>query len=216
MAGWFLCVYELNVLAAGGLDPSSPKGKLDIVRYWIQYVPPMALAAGGVVALAGAWLIRRLRLPDRPRLLRSLPAVVLAGLVCAGPAAFAAQYATNHVAFAPNGGDALEDLRDHLRGQDFAPERVWTDWETKRILPAYQRDFFGGEKVWSGKPMSITGKGEPQPGDYVLLFSAKSSTCSHCRTALKPWMKKHPDGPPANWRVEYTSETGNLVLYRVT
>ena len=42
---------------------------------------------------------------------------------------------TTSTSFALQGGDALEQLRDHLDGEDFTTSRVWTDWETVRILP---------------------------------------------------------------------------------
>jgi hypothetical protein len=227
MAASFVSVYLLNVAAGGGLDPQHPKGKLDIIRYWIQYFPAMYLTVGAVVALLGGWLARRwmgaraaaeptssAQAPRRARrgLRSALPAVVLAVLASAGPLVFVAGYATDHPAFAPNGGEALEELRDHVRGQKFG--EVWTDWETKRILPAYQRDFFGGAKVWSGTPMSLTGAGEPGPGDLVLLYSARSSTCGHCRTALGPWLEAHPN-PPSSWRVLYETRESNLTLYQV-
>lgn len=213
-AGWFVVVYLLNVLAAGALDPSRPRGRLDITRYWIQYLPVTALVTGALVGLAGAWLARRL-VRGRARLLRSLPAAALGVLVCWGPTAYLLEWSSTQVAFAPHGGDALEDLRDHLRGRGFAPELVWTDWETARILPVYQRDFFGGERVWSGTPASLTGGGTPRAGDYVVLFSARSQTCTHCRNALRPWLREHRR-PPAGWKLEYATEKGNLMLYRVT
>ena len=60
MAWWFLGVYLLTVLAAGGLDPAHPRGRLDIARYWIPFVPAASLVVAGVAALATAWVVRRL------------------------------------------------------------------------------------------------------------------------------------------------------------
>jgi hypothetical protein len=127
---------------------------------------------------------------------------------------YTAQYAMTNVAFAPHGSDGLEDLRDHLRGRDFHPQVVWTDWETARILPIYQHDFFGG-RVWSGKPKSLTGRAKPRAGDYAVLFSPTSKTCAFCRDALKPWLKKQGGKPPASWQREYVSPDGTATLYRV-
>jgi hypothetical protein len=227
MAASFVSVYLLNVAAGGLLDPQHPKGKLDIIRYWIQYFPAMYLTVGAVVALLGGWLARRwmdargdakstssVRGQRRARrgARSTLPAVLLAVVAAAGPVTFVSGYAYDQPAFAPNGGEALDELRDHLRGQKVG--EVWTDWETKRILPAYQRDFFGGAKAWSGTPMSLTGPGEPGPGDLVLLYSARSLTCGHCRTALEPWLTAHPN-PPSGWQVLYQTREDNLTLYRV-
>lgn len=219
MAWWFLGVYLLTVLAAGGLDPAHPRGRLDIARYWIPFVPAMSLVVAGMVALAAGWLVRRLAASGVPRAaLRALPAV-LAVLVVAVPVVEGARYATvgePSSAFAVNGGDALEELRDHLDAQDFSTSTVWTDWETVRILPAYQRDFFGGDKVWTGEARSITGRrAKPVAGDYVLLFRPGSRACTFCLTALEPWTIRHPSGPPASWEPVFESEARNLVLYRV-
>ena len=219
MAWWFLGVYLLTVLAAGGLDPAHPRGRLDIARYWIPFAPAESLVVAGMAALATAWVVRRLSSAGaRPVVAAALPALV-AVLVVAVPVFQGARYATTGVAstaFAVKGGDALEELRDHLDAEDFSTPKVWTDWETARILPAYQRDFFGGDKVWQGKPESITGKGaKPVSGDYVLLFQPGSRTCGFCLTALYPWTIRNPSGPPSTWEPVFESDARNLTLYRV-
>ena len=219
MAWWFLGVYLLTVLAAGGLDPAHPRGRLDIARYWIPFAPAESLVVAGMAALATAWVVRRLSSAGaRPVVAAALPALV-AVLVVAVPVFQGARYATTGVAstaFAVKGGDALEELRDHLDAEDFSTPKVWTDWETARILPAYQRDFFGGDKVWQGEPESITGKGaKPVSGDYVLLFQPGSRTCGFCLTALYPWTIRNPSGPPSTWEPVFESDARNLTLYRV-
>lgn len=216
MAAWFVGVYVLTVLPTGLLDPWHPRARIDVERYWIPFFPPAALAVGGLVAVVAGWLVAKTPLRRTASHWRAIPALALALLVCWGPVAWAARYATATQFFAPGGASALEDLRDHLRGKDAKAPRVWTDWETKRILPAYQRDFFGGDKVWSGEPTSLTGTTkQPAPGDFVVLFSRKSQTCQFCRTALAPWVRDHPKGPPANWVLDYTSPDKNLEFYRV-
>ncbi|SDP28992.1 Dolichyl-phosphate-mannose-protein mannosyltransferase [Pedococcus dokdonensis] len=219
MAWWFLGVYLLTVLAAGGLDPAHPRGRLDIARYWIPFVPAESLVVAGMAALAVAWVVRRLASSRVPRgVVQVLPALV-AVAVLAVPVTEVARYATvgePSTAFAVNGGDALEELRDHLDAQDFSTTTVWTDWETVRILPAYQREFFGGDKVWNGRGKSITGKrAKPVSGDYVLLFQPGSRTCGFCLTALTPWTIRHPSGPPSTWEPVFESSARNLTLYRV-
>ena len=207
-----ILMYLLNVLPAGGFDPSKPRGRLTVARYWIQYFPSIALVIGGLTAMAAWALARRFGGADGIR--RRAIAGVAALAVVAYPVVVSVEYLTTYPAFAPNGGDAMERLRDELRGKDFEAPTVWTDWETRRLLPPYQRDFFGGDKVWDGPGRSLTGAGEPAPGDYVLLFSARSPTCGHCRTALSPWLAENPT-VPGDWELVHTSETGNLELYRV-
>jgi hypothetical protein len=208
----FILMYLLNVLPAGGLDPAKPRGRLTVARYWIQYFPSVALIIGGLTAMA-AWALAR-RLGGTAVIRRRAIAGLAALAVVAYPVTVSVEYLLTYPAFAPNGGDAMERLRDELRGKDFRAPTLWTDWETKRMVPPYQRDFFGGEKVWNGQARSLTGPGEPEPGDYVLLFSARSATCGHCRTALRPWLKENPT-VPEDWQLVHTSETGNLQLYRV-
>lgn len=215
LAAWFVGLYVLNVLAAGGLDPAHPAGSLDVQRYWIPFFPAISLVVAGIVVIVGRQVGQRIqKAAPQERRVRVLPTLVLAVLVSLGPVVFAVQYATTYVGFAPNGGAALEDLRNHLRGSGPTTGTVWTDWVTARILPIYQRDFFGGNKVWTGSPKSLTGAGEPREGDYVLLFSAGSSTCTFCRDALRPWLREHPQ-IPSTWTKKYVADQGNLTLYTV-
>jgi len=218
MAGWFLGLYLLTVLAAGGLDPAHPRGRLDITRYWIPWQPAAALAAAGVAAVVAAWIARRVGRPGRSTAGRLAAATVVAALVCAWPVANAARYASISTAFPPSGGDALEQLRSDLDAKNFtSTQPLWTDWATARILQAYMRPVLGGDKVWDAPVRTITGPGaSPQPGDHVLLFQRNSLTCGFCLTALRPWSRAHPGGPPATWRPVFTSDTRNLVLYEVT
>jgi Dolichyl-phosphate-mannose-protein mannosyltransferase len=206
----FISIYGLNVLAGGVLMPDRPFGTITVQRYWIQYMPSIALVVGGLAGLLTAWLVSRWRTTGWST---AAGAALVAAAVCAVPVLQVVSFASSSRALAPNGGDALENLREHLDAMDFRTAEVWTDWETKRILPAYQRDAFGGEKVWSGKPRSLTG-GTPGPGDAVLLFSARDMTCQWCRNALQPWLEQHPT-VPANWDLVYRSETGNVEFYEV-
>ena len=215
MSGWFILVYGLTVLAGGALDPAHPRGKLDIARYWIPFVPATSLVVAGVVAVVGGWVARRLLSSESRPVVKALPAALLAVLVCIGPVVSGVDYARTNDAFAPNGGAALEELRDHLRGKDLRPGVLWTDWETRRIIPPYQRDLFGGKPVWRGTTKSLTGAGAPAPGDYVLIFTKGSNTCPFCTTALKPWRDKNSGALPATWTTDFVSDEGNLTLYRV-
>ena len=124
------------------------------------------------------------------------------------------QYVPTVSAFAVNGGDGLAELRSHMAARDLELDEVWTDWETKRILPAYQREVWGGTKVWRGTPMSLTGEGAPGPGDGVLFYSADDAVCDHCRRALAPWLEDNPR-VPASWQLVYEDPADTVQLYVV-
>ena len=56
--------------------------------------------------------------------------------------------------------------------------------------------------------------GYPQPGDYVVLYSASYQTCRWCRDAIRHVKGVFGALPQDEWEVEFTSSTGNLTLYR--
>lgn len=207
-----ISVLALNLLAGGVLLPDRPFGDIFNTRYWIQYIPMLALVIGGLAGLAAAWLSRRLG--ARTRAASAGVAAVVGLAVCAVPVWTTAQWVPTFDAFAPNGGDALEDLRSQLDARDYSTTDLWTDWETRRLVPVYQRGFFGGDKVWTGRTRSLTGAGEPGPGDSVLLYSKNDDTCGWCHWALAPWSKRNPT-VPSTWHLVYRSRTGNLELYEV-
>lgn len=207
-----ISVLAFNLLAGGVLFPARPFGDIFNTRYWIQYIPSLALVIGGLTGLLVAWLSRRLEL--RSRLARAGVATAVGLAVCAVPVWSAVQTVPTVEAYAPNGGDALEKLRSHLDEIDYTTQELWTDWETRRLVPVYQRGFFGGDPVWTGPTRSLTGAGRPEQGDSVLLYSVKDNTCGWCRRALAPWRKANPT-IPSNWELVYRSETGNLELYEV-
>ncbi len=209
----FVSVYVLNLLAGGVLVPSRPFGTLVNPRYWIQYFPFLALVLGGIAGLAVAWLGRRL---GERTVLRVVSAVAVGAVVVAVPVTVAARYLPTVPAFAPNDGDVLEDLRAQLAAEGVDVDEVWTDWNTKRILPAYQRPWAGGEQVWEGTPMSLTGRGEPGPGDLVLIHSGPGTpnVCGHCRNALWRWQDGAPEIPDA-WQLVWSSPSESVRLYEV-
>ena len=212
MSFGFIWIYGLNVLAGGVLLPERPFGTLTVGRYWIQYFPSIAITIGGLTALTAAWVAARVGRRSRRGATWAAAAVV--ALACVVPVWGAARYLPSAPALAPNGGDALEELRAHLGGLDYETDRVWSDWQTVRILPAYQRGVFGGAQVWSGTPTKFTDAAQPRAGDSVLVYSARDDTCDHCRVALKGWLADHPT-VPASWELVYRSPTGNLDFYRV-
>lgn len=202
----FLASYVLFVGIAGMFFPQHPAGRLDVQRYWVQFVPYVALAAAGVIAT----LARRLPSPWRAV---AAGAAGLALVLGAGTATAAA--AGRSPLLAVNGGAALSEIRDVLADQPDSDATLWSDWHTVRLLPAYQRGPVGGEKVWSFPPRSITGKAaDPGPGDYVLLVNPERPPCQFCVRALSGWREQNPTIPPT-WTPIHVTTGGGMTLYRI-
>lgn len=206
----FVVSYLLFVGVSGFFVPGHPAGRLDVERYWIQFVPWIALACAGVAhvtisALGGRRPARRLRYA------RGLGTVVLlvAAVVVVAPSI------ASSPALATNGGAALSDVsRTVADAHPAVGASVFTDWQTARILPIYRHPAFGGAPAWSAPVRSLTGKETPKGGDLVLLVSSEASPCGFCTAALKPWRAEHRSVPTA-WRPIYVSQDGGYVLYEV-
>ena len=210
----FIAVYGLNLLAGGVLLPQRPFGSLGNSRYWIQYFPAIALVVGGLTALAIRWLVSK-QGTTGAGWRRSAVTLVVAGAICAVPVWQAQQFLTNTQAFAPNGGDALDELRDFAADSGFTAETLWTDSRTRRLLPTVQKPVFGGEKVWTAKGRTLTEDSVPQPGDAVLFYSAHDGdVCVHCNMSMKRWLKANPQVPD-NWDLVFATPDKNIELYRV-
>lgn len=210
----FIAVYALNLLAGGVLLPQRPFGDLSNSRYWIQYFPAIALVLGGLTALAIRWLVAR-RAATGAGWGRWAVTLAVAGAVCAVPVWHAQQFLTNTEAFAPNGGDALEELRDFAAGSGFTAGTLWTDSRTLRLVPTVQRPVFGGNELWTAEGRLLTEDSVPQPGDAVLFYSAHDpDVCVHCNMNIQRWLTSHPQ-VPANWDLLFATQDKNIELYRV-
>ncbi|WP_460932133.1 ArnT family glycosyltransferase [Phycicoccus ginsengisoli] len=211
MSAWFVLAYLTFVGIGGFFVPSHPAGRLDVQRYWIAFFPPAAIAAASVVATLAALLTARVGAPR----LRLLGAAALALVVAAGPVVTMWRSAVQDPVYAPNGATALQEMRTFMTSSGVKKGRVWTDWESARIMPIYERGPWGGEKRWTATFKSLTGKNaNPRSGDYVAIFSPRDATCSFCRLALAPWLKKYPT-LPASWTPVFTASSDNLTVYRV-
>ena len=213
MSASFISVLLLNLAAGGVLLPNRPFGDLYNIRYWIQYVPSLALVIGGLTGLLVAQLRRRMG--ARRPVAAVLVAVITGLAVCAVPVWVTVRTVPGIEAFALNGGDALEELRGFAETNQLEGTTVWTDVRTVRLLPIFQRGIFGGDKVWTGKAKRFPkDPSTMRSGDLVLLYSAYDDTCLHCRIQVDPWLDKHP-GVQSSWDLIYRTQTGNAELYRV-
>lgn len=208
--GALILSYLLFVGISGFFDPSHPAGRLDISRYWGQFVPWIALAVAGALHVLIATALGRAHAKER-RWVHVLASAVLV----AGPVATTAVAVSSSPAFARNGGAPMAGVAAELSSQELsAGASVFTDWRTQRILPIYQRPAFGGAEEWTAAVLPITGARVPRPGDYVLLVATTSSPCDACTNALLPWLKKH-QRLPDSWHRVYASQNNGYVLYEV-
>jgi hypothetical protein len=213
---WGMLTLGLLWVQGGPLDPGHPSVRLDVARYWLSFIIPLMLAAVGTVVI----MIRSSRGAVR------VWAAVAGALLALGVVVPAARFATSYPGFAPNGGDAMVELRAHLAtsGQELADARIWADWGTQRVLPAYQAGPFGDPRWEGGSFRSLnrllrfppaSAAAYPQPGEFVVLYSAEDRTCWHCRRALQPVQGAFGPFPGPGWEELFTSSAGNLTLYRL-
>ncbi|TQN48647.1 dolichyl-phosphate-mannose-protein mannosyltransferase [Humibacillus xanthopallidus] len=209
-AGSFIASYVLFVGVSGFFVPSHPAGRLDVQRYWIQFVPWIALAVAGAlhVLVRGAMSHAQ---PPRPQLVHAFASVLLV----AAPLLALVPAVSSSSLVAPNGGTPMAGISAELARR--APSKdvsVFTDWQSARILPVYQRPAFGGPQQWNATVRSITGPRQPQPGDFALLVATENSPCAFCTDALQPWRERHPTVPDT-WERVYASPDDGYVLYEV-
>jgi hypothetical protein len=213
---WGMLTFALLWLQGGPLDPGHPSVRLDVARYWLSFIVPLMLAAVGTIVIVvrstrGAWRVG---------------AALAGGVLALGVLVPAVRFASSYPGFAPNGGDAMVELRAHLaqEGGGLANARVWADWGTQRVLPAYQTGPFGDPRWQGGSFRSLnrlvrfppTSPAEyPRPGDHVVIYSAEDRTCWHCRRALQPVEQAFGPLPGQGWQELFTTSEGNLTLYRL-
>lgn len=208
---WVTGVLILFVLQGGFLNPAHPGARLDNGRYWIAFLPAVAIAVAGIATTGWGYLGRSV---DRRRGL--VVAALLAAVLVALPGVPLVRLAGTNPSLAPNGGDALERLRDYLGDKDLRSATVWSDWMSTRILPAFQHPALGGRKWQARRFMSLSSSKNPRfaIGDYVVFFSAHDSTCPFCRDVLAQWRARHST-LPSGWTEVFSTPTRNVILYRV-
>lgn len=212
---WGILAFGLLWAQGGPLDPGHPSVRLDVARYWLSFIVPLMLAAVGAVVI----LIRRSSGNVR------LGATAVGLLLTLGILVPSVRFMTTYPGFWPNGGDAMAQLRDELTETGGMPDAViWADWGTQRVLPTYQVGPFGAS-AWEARNFKSLNHlfvtrpdspdGYPQPGSYVVVYSAEDRTCWHCRRALRPVEEAFGPFPGPGWTEVFRSETGNLTLYRL-
>ena len=218
---WLIVSYVTFIGITGLFVPDHPSGRIDILRYWIAFLPVIGLAAAGTVAE----LAVRLRDAIPPRstrvvgFVRRHTVVVLAVLVTLGPVIALATHAAQNLQLRINGADQLSQLRTYLAShQELTAKnpRMFTDFASTRVAEIYKRPDFGGDELWRARMVDIAvKKPKPRKGDLVVVNSLDNTSCGFCHEWITEWYETR--GPiPEDWEEVWASSPRNLVLYRVT
>jgi hypothetical protein len=200
-----------SLLALGGVwRPRAPSIRLDVVRYFLAFLPALSLLAAVGLVTALVWATGRIRVPSLARIAMAVPVA----LVLAASTATAGWVVSQNHALAPSGGTAFEQLRGYF--EKHSPRvPVWSDWDTNRVLPAYRYDLIG-QLVWNARLVSLAPGRWPHPGDLVVVVPSRDTPCFFCSRQQMAIRKEDPVLLPTRlWRRVWTSSWGNLDLYQV-
>jgi hypothetical protein len=229
---WTALLWAPLTLLGGLLDPSAPKLRLQLIRYWFPVFP--AIVLGGVATL---WLVLRYlgrRLDDhagakeRPRpaaitrVTAAVPAVAVACVTAASVFLAVGNWATDPDV--TRGARDMAAFRSWMHTSGDGVRTVWSDSRTRHVLMVFQHGPFGGQ-AWPAQVRWLQPGGQGiAPGDMVVLFdaavdaggagAADGAICGVCRTSASQALGD-PVRPPANWRQVYASSDGILRAYSV-
>ncbi|GLZ05565.1 hypothetical protein Acsp03_30310 [Actinomadura sp. NBRC 104412] len=213
LAGAFLLTWVPLTLLGGVIDPSAPKLRLQLIRYWFPIFPAFVL--GGLAALWLAATVLSGRLPGGSRARAVVPAVVVlaAAMVVTGVAA-RSWWASETTRL--GGATQMEAFRSWMRDHDRAYGRVWADPRTGSVLMVYRSGPFGGRswdapvlKLREGAPFT------PRRGDLVVFFDTDGGKlCPRCQDAARRvWGDVSGDRP--GWSRVYATGDGVLRVYAI-
>jgi hypothetical protein len=216
-AAWFALMWVPLTLLGGVLDPSRPRLRLQLIRYWFSIFPAFMIGGMGALWIASCAARARSGVAERrdgaAALTRLVPVTVVV-LVAALTGATAARGWRSDPTTRAGGATQLEALRSWLSRHDTgAPTAVWTDARTDGVLDVYQRGAFGGlawhRPIRTARPGGIG----PAPGDLVLFFdAARGRVCRSCQTQARlAW--GDPPAPRPGWRLVYATRDGVVRLY---
>lgn len=217
-AAWAASLWVPLTLLGGVLDPSAPKLRLQLIRYWFPIFPAFVLGGLGALALLTAFALRR---PPqtrsgswvRGRRLRLVVAVpVLAAAL--GTAGTAAAGWRDDPGTRAGGATQMERVRDRLAAYPERAATVWADRRTVGVLGVFRQGPFGG-RAWPMRLRTLGGSGdEPAPGDLVVVYgTGEPSVCGHCREAGADVLG--PDMRPDEAVRMYATPDGQATIYRV-
>jgi hypothetical protein len=225
MAGACALMWVPLTLLGGVIDPSAPKLRLQLIRYWFPIFPMFVL--GGLATLGLVVIALKGRVPERLRSrLRSRSGAVRFGTVLPAVAVVAAASVLTGVAVREwwasettrlGGATQMERFRSWMRDNDHTYRRVWTDGRTGGVLRVYRNGPFGGTPVWDAEVHRLyPGRAfTPRPGDLVLLFDTeRGKVCPQCwRYARQVWGDTSGNRP--GWRLVFATEDRVVRAYAV-
>jgi 4-amino-4-deoxy-L-arabinose transferase-like glycosyltransferase len=211
---WCALLWVPLTLLGGILDPSKPRLRLQLIRYWFPIFPAFVIGGLGAIWLAASALSAAAGTPaanDRARraitLLLPATAVLLTAVLTGTTAA--SGWRANPMTRVTQ----LESLRSWLARHDTDATVVWADQRTDDLLRVYQHGPFGG-LAWHGTiRTAVPGGAVPAPGDLVLFFDAqRGRICGICRKyARLNW--GNPPLPRPGWQQVYATRDNVVRLY---
>jgi hypothetical protein len=137
---WLVSLWLPMVLAAGLIDPSSPRVRDYHIRYWFLIVPAMFLALAATVRQVALW--------TGPRWRAAVAALLVAVLALAALSDLRA--VNNTMRFRALGATHPDEIRAWFQTAGRDIDVVWTDSRSIRVLPLYTTDY-RGRSVWEGE-----------------------------------------------------------------
>jgi 4-amino-4-deoxy-L-arabinose transferase-like glycosyltransferase len=217
---WCAVIWVPLTLLGGVLDPSAPKLRLQLIRYWFPVFPAFILGGLGVVWLGVDALTRRWY-----GLGRFAPVLPAAAAIAV--AAVPSVVSVEHLWGVPNtragGATHMDEFRDWMSRYEKTdagrPVRsVWSDSRTDGLLRIFRSGPFGGQ-AWTAEVRAWRVDGpQPSTGDLVVAYAfaepqaRTDSRCADCRQAMAKVMEERA---PRLGPVLFATRDGELRVQQV-
>lgn len=211
-AGWFLLVALSFVAIGGAVRPWAPNIRLDVTRYWVAFLPPMAMAAAGTVTIGARLLAERFASRWGPAR-RAVVGSVLAVLLLVAPVTAAAASVRDQPTYVAVNDNTMAVFRNWLHEHDREVKRIAAERDTMRILDAYTRSLTG-RKMADVRFLPLTERGLVRPGDHVVIFSEHDQACPFCNFNVNVWLDSNRDVLD-RWDKVWTSPDKRFEVYEV-
>lgn len=215
---WCALLWVPLTLLGGIIDPSRPKLRLQLIRYWFPIFPAFVLGGLGALWLIGVLARDQIRARFGARPAMAVTAAVVPFVLVLGVTATSAVTAATgwwgKLGTPAGGARDLATFRSWMSHHDQTGRWLWTDDHTARILPVYQYGSFGGVAWRTPIARAKPGGPTPRPGDLVLFFDITGRECGFCRkSAAEVWGA--PPRPAPGWREVYATRDGLVHVYSV-